>query len=69
VTRGLSLVTDAEGNISLAHIPPGTYEFWPYRTEAEGRLIYDIAADFAAPISLSLVTGENDATVKLRARR
>lgn len=69
VTRGLSLVTDAEGHISLAHIPPGTYEFWPYRTEAEGRLIYDMTADFAAPISVNVLTGENDATVKFKARR
>jgi len=69
VTRGLSLVTDAEGLISLAHIPPGTYEFWPYRTEAEGRLLYDMTASFAAPISMNVLTGENNATVKFKARR
>jgi hypothetical protein len=68
-TRGLSLVTNAEGKISLAHIPPGTYEFWPYRTEAEGQMIYDMAADFAAPISVNVLNGENDATVKFKARR
>ncbi len=68
-TRGLSLVTNADGKISLAHIPPGTYEFWPYRTEAEGQMIYDMAADFAAPISVNVLNGENDATVKFKARR
>jgi hypothetical protein len=68
VTRGLTLVTDADGKISLPHIPPGTYEFWPYRTEAEGRVIYETATDFAAPISLNVLTGENEATVKFKAR-
>ncbi len=68
-SRGLSLVTDAEGSISLAQIPPGTYEFWPYRTEAEGEMIYDMAADFAAPISVNVLTGENAATVRFKSRR
>jgi hypothetical protein len=67
--RGLSLLTNEEGRISLAHIPPGTYEFWPYRTEAEGQMIYDMAADFAAPISVNVLTGDNEATVKFKARR
>jgi Carboxypeptidase regulatory-like domain len=67
-TRGLSLVTDDAGRISLKHIPPGTYEFWPYRSLAEGEMLYDIASSFAAPISVNVVTGENDATVKFRAR-
>jgi hypothetical protein len=69
VTRGLSLITNAAGRISLQHIPPGTYEFWPYRNEAEGRTLYELAADMAAPIAVKVLTGENDATVKFRARR
>lgn len=68
-TRGLSLVTDDAGRVSLQHIPPGTYEFWPYRTEAEGRMIYDIAESFAAPIAVNVHTGENDAIVKFKAKR
>ena len=68
-TRGLSLVTNAEGRVSLEHIPPGTYEFWPYRSEAEGQMIYEMAASFEAPISVRVLTGENDATVKFKARR
>jgi hypothetical protein len=68
-TRGLRLRTNAEGNVSLAHIPPGTYDFWPYRSEAEGQMLYEAAWVMAAPISLNVVTGENTATVRLRARR
>lgn len=68
-SKGLSLLTNEEGRISLAHIPAGTYEFWPYRTEAEGQMIYDMAGDFAAPISVNVLNGENDATVRFKARR
>jgi hypothetical protein len=66
--RGLRLMTNAEGSISLAHIPPGTYDFWPYRSEAEGQMLYDAAPAMAAPISLNVLTGENTATVRLTAR-
>lgn len=69
VARGLSLITNADGRVTLEHIPPGTYEFWPYRNEAEGRTLYELASDMAAPISVKVLTGENDATVKFRARR
>ncbi len=69
VTRGFSLRTDAEGSIALAHIPPGTYEFWPYRTDAEGQRIYEVAGGFAAPISVNVLTGKNSAKVKFQARR
>jgi hypothetical protein len=68
-TRGLRLMTNAEGSISLAHIPPGTYDFWPYRSEAEGQMLYDSAWAMNAPITLDVVSGENSATVRLRARR
>lgn len=69
LTRGMSLVTDAEGSISLAHIPPGTYEFWPYRSQVEGQMIYDVSSGFAAPISVNVLTGENVATVKFKSAR
>jgi hypothetical protein len=68
-TRGLRLMTNAEGSISLAHIPPGTYDFWPYRSDAEGQMLYDAAWVIAAPISFNVVNGENSATVRLRALR
>jgi hypothetical protein len=66
--RGFSLLTNEEGSISLAHIPPGTYDFWPYRTTSEGQLIYEVAAGIAAPISVKVSTGENNATVRFKAR-
>ncbi len=69
VRSGLSLLTNEEGRISLARIPPGPYEFWPYRTQSEGQMIYDMAADFAAPISVNVLAGKNDTTVKFKARR
>jgi hypothetical protein len=68
-TRGVRLRTNAEGSISLAHIPPGTYDFWPYRSEIEGQMLYDTGWMMAAPISLDVVSGENSATVRLKARR
>ncbi|HYK05937.1 MAG TPA: carboxypeptidase regulatory-like domain-containing protein [Thermoanaerobaculia bacterium] len=67
-TRGLSLTTDDEGSISLDHIPPGTYEFWPYRTAPEGQLIYEVASEVQAPISIEVRTGENNATVRFKAQ-
>jgi hypothetical protein len=67
-SRGLLLVTNEEGSISLQHIPPGTYEFWPYRSGAEGQMLYETAAEFEAPISVKVLTGENNATVRFQAR-
>lgn len=67
-SRGFSLATDEEGKLALDHIPAGTYDFWPYRTTAEGQMLYETATEFAAPISLTVLTGENNATVKFRAR-
>jgi hypothetical protein len=67
-SRGFSLMTNEEGNISLPHIPTGTYEFWPYRTASEGQMLYETATEFEAPISVTVLTGENNATVRLQAR-
>jgi hypothetical protein len=66
--KGFSLATNEEGSVLLKRIPAGTYEFWPYRTTAEGQLLYETAADFAAPISVKVLTGENNATVRFQAR-
>ena len=66
--HGLLLVTNEDGSIALPHIPPGTYDFWPYRTGAEGQMLYETATDFDAPISVKVLTGENNATVKFQAR-
>ncbi|MGN6183702.1 MAG: MSCRAMM family protein [Thermoanaerobaculia bacterium] len=67
-TRGFPLTTNDEGSVSLRRIPPGTYEFWPYRSNAEGQMLYEIASEFAAPISVNVLTGENNATIKFAAR-
>ena len=69
VNRGLRLITDGEGSITLARIPPGTYEFWPYQTDLEGQMLYEGAADLAAPISVDVTAGENRAKVRLKSRR
>lgn len=66
--RGFALVTNDEGQLALEHIPAGTYEFWPYRTTAEGQMIYETATEFAAPISVQVRNGENDATIRFQAR-
>lgn len=66
--RGFPLVTDDDGAIALARIPPGTYEFWPYRNSAEGQMLYETAAEFDAPISVKVLTGENNATVRFATR-
>jgi hypothetical protein len=63
-----SLITNEEGSISLRRIPRGTYEFWPYRTSAEGQMLYETATEFDAPISVEVLTGENNATVRFQAR-
>lgn len=67
-SRGFSLMTNEEGSISLPHIPSGTYDFWPYRTTAEGQMLYESATEFDAPISVRVLTGENNATVRFKAR-
>ena len=67
--RGLSLTTNEHGTLSLGRLAPGTYEFWPYRTDAEGQMLFEVAGEVEAPIVINVATGENDATVKFRARR
>jgi hypothetical protein len=67
-SRGFSLITNEEGSISLPRIPRGIYEFWPYRSSAEGQMLYETATDFKAPISVEVLPGENNATVKFQAR-
>jgi hypothetical protein len=67
-SRGMSLITNEDGSLALRRIPKGTYEFWPYRTSAEGQMIYETAMEFAAPISVTVEAGENNAIVKFKAR-
>ena len=67
-SRGFSSMTDEKGNLSLERIPPGTYDFWPYYTTAEGQMLYETATEYDPPISLKVQTGENSATIRFRAR-
>lgn len=66
--QGFSLTTGDEGTLSLERIPPGIYEFWPYRTAPEGQTIHDASADLKAPISIEVLPGGNNATVRFKAR-
>jgi Carboxypeptidase regulatory-like domain len=67
-SQGFSLTTGDDGTVTLTRIPPGTYEFWPYRTAPEGQTIHDAAAELKAPISIEVLAGENNATVRFKAR-
>jgi hypothetical protein len=64
--QGVPLATDSDGLATLDHIPPGVYELWPYRTDAEAGEI--MSASLAAPINVNVATGPNKATVRFRRR-
>lgn len=64
----LRLATGANGEAHLSHIPAGSYEFWPYRTEEEADSIVAAASVTAAPIVVNVRTGENKIAVKFAAR-
>jgi len=65
---GLQLATSAESEAMLRNIPTGSYEFWPYRTEAEAESIVASGATFAAPIQVNVRSGENRIAVKFKSR-
>lgn len=65
VKQDIVLATNEGGVAHLARIPPGTYEFWPYRSDEEAEQLM-ASASFAAPINVNVVTGENRVTVRLR---
>lgn len=67
--QGQALTTDESGEARLAHIPPGVYEFWPYRADSEAEAILASASTMAAPIIVNVVTGENEAVVRFKKRR
>jgi hypothetical protein len=68
LTDGITFTTDSSGHVILRRIPPGVYEFWPYRTEEESAAIIATAASFAAPIQVNVRTGENKVAVKFKSR-
>ena len=67
--QGLQLTTGPDGEAHLHNIPSGTYEFWPYRTEAEAESIVAAGSMYLAPIEVNVLTGENKIAVKFNSRR
>lgn len=65
----IELSTDDHGRAKLALIPPGIYEFWPYRSEAEAEALLISAVPLAAPINIHVVPGENRVAVRFQKTR
>lgn len=66
--QGLRLASGANGEALLRNIPSGSYEFWPYRAEAEAESIAAAGAAFLAPIQVNVRAGENRIAVKFARR-
>lgn len=60
--------TNEEGGAMLAHIPAGVWEIWPYTSQEESEALIASAMPLA-PISVNVVTGENEVTVRFRKNR
>lgn len=67
VHQGARLMTDDAGLARLPNVPPGFYEFWPFRTDDEVEAILDTA--FEPPIAFNARVGENRVVVRLEKRR
>ena len=66
--QGLQLTTGRDSEAHLRNIPSGSYEFWPYRSEAEAESIMAAGATFLAPIQVNVRAGDNKIAVKFAAR-
>jgi hypothetical protein len=68
--QGLALQTNEQGVAALAHIPPGTYEFWPYRGEREAEALldtcFDVIANCSPLIEPALATEWSVASVEVK---
>ena len=60
--QGFSLSTDSRGEMNVAGIPPGFYQFWPYDGEVERDAI--LAAPYDAPIAVNVRSGRNVVAVE-----
>ncbi|HYR29530.1 MAG TPA: carboxypeptidase-like regulatory domain-containing protein [Thermoanaerobaculia bacterium] len=67
--QGLQLATGPDSEAHLRNIPSGSYEFWPYRSQAEAEAIAAAGSTFLAPIQVNVLTGENKIAVKFASRR
>lgn len=66
--QGLQLATGEDSEAHLRNIPSGSYEFWPYRSEAEAESIVAAGSTFLAPIQVNVRMGENKIAVKFASR-
>jgi Carboxypeptidase regulatory-like domain len=66
--QGLQLATGPDSEAHLRNIPSGSYEFWPYRSQAEAEAIAAAGSTFLAPIQVNVMTGENKIAVKFASR-
>ena len=66
--QGLRLATGDDSEAHLSNIPSGSYEFWPYRSEAEAESIVAAGSTFLAPIQVNVRMGKNEVAVKFASR-
>jgi len=66
--QGLQLATGPGSEAHLRNIPSGSYEFWPYRSEAEAESIVAAGSSFLAPIQVNVRMGENKIAMKFASR-
>ena len=59
-----SLRTGDDGRATLAQMPAGYYEFWPYQSEEEAAMLMESSVAMAAPIALYAAKGENHVRVR-----
>jgi hypothetical protein len=68
VVQRMQFVTDENSETDLLKIPPGKYEFWPYRSQEEVESILASSLDAAPPIRVDVHPGENSIVVTFAAR-
>lgn len=66
--QGLQLATGPDSEAHLRNIPSGSYEFWPYRSQAEAESIVAAGSMYLAPIQVNVRMGENKIAVKFASR-
>lgn len=66
--QGLQLATGPDSEAHLHNIPSGSYEFWPYRSQAEAESIVAAGSMYLAPIQVNVHLGENKIAVKFASR-